>query len=41
MRSSTNLISQPTQASSTNIGRYTFMGDLNPFPGFRRPATGC
>jgi hypothetical protein len=22
-------------------GRYTFMGDLNPFPGFRQPATGC
>ena len=26
--------------SGTN-GRYTFMGDLNPFPGFRQPATGC
>ena len=22
-------------------GRYTLMGDLNPFPGFRQPATGC
>jgi hypothetical protein len=22
-------------------GRYTFMGDLNPFPGFRQAATGC
>jgi hypothetical protein len=22
-------------------GRYTLMGDLNPFPGFRMPATGC
>jgi hypothetical protein len=22
-------------------GRYTLMGDLNPFPGFREPATGC
>lgn len=22
-------------------GRYTFMGDLNPFSGFRAPATGC
>jgi hypothetical protein len=22
-------------------GRYTFMGDLNPFVGFRQPATGC
>ncbi|GAA1980189.1 hypothetical protein GCM10009817_21130 [Terrabacter lapilli] len=25
----------------TSGGRYTFMGDLNPFPGFRAPATGC
>ncbi len=39
MRSSPNTISQPTQ-SSTN-GRYTLMGDLNPYPGFRAPATGC
>ena len=32
----------PTNHSpSTNIGRYTFMGDLNPFAGFRQPATGC
>jgi hypothetical protein len=41
MRSSPNLISEPTQSSSSNIGRYTFMGDLNPAPGFRAPATGC
>ena len=41
MRSSPNTISQPTQAASANVGRYTFMGDLNPFPGFRAPATGC
>jgi hypothetical protein len=41
MRLAPNLISEPTQTSSTNIGRYTFMGDLNPFPGFRQPATGC
>jgi hypothetical protein len=26
---------------SGNGGRYTFMGDLNPFDGFRQPATGC
>ena len=31
--------SEPNQ--SGNGGRYTFMGDLNPFPGFRAPATGC
>jgi hypothetical protein len=41
MRTSPNTISEPTQSPSTNIGRYTFMGDLNPFPGFRAPATGC
>jgi hypothetical protein len=41
MRLAPNLVSEPTQISSTNIGRYTFMGDLNTFPGFRVPATGC
>jgi hypothetical protein len=41
MRLSPNHVSEPTQTPSTNIGRYTFMGDLNPFPGFRQPATGC
>jgi hypothetical protein len=41
MRTAPNNVSEPTQAPSTNIGRYTFMGDLNPFPGFRQPATGC
>lgn len=41
LRTSPNTISEPTQSSSTNIGRYSLMGDLNPFPGFRAPATGC
>ncbi len=41
MRSSPNLVSEPTQSPSANIGRYTLMGDLNPAPGFRQPATGC
>jgi len=41
MRTAPNTVSEPTQTPSTNIGRYTFMGDLNPFPGFRQPATGC
>jgi hypothetical protein len=41
MRTAPNTISEPTQAASPNIGRYTLMGDLNPFPGFRQPATGC
>jgi len=41
MRTAPNTVSEPTQAPSPNIGRYTLMGDLNPFPGFRVPATGC
>jgi hypothetical protein len=41
MRTAPNNVSEPTQTASTNIGRYTFMGSLNPFPGFRAPATGC
>ncbi len=41
MRTAPNTVSQATQSPSTNIGRYTLMGDLNPFPGFRQPATGC
>jgi hypothetical protein len=41
LRTAPNGISQPTQTPSTNIGRYTLMGDLNPYPGFRAPATGC
>ena len=41
MRSSPNTISEPTQVPSANIGRYTFMGSLNGFPGFSQPATGC
>jgi hypothetical protein len=41
MRTAPNTVSEPTQSPSTNIGRYTFMGDLNPFAGFRQPATGC
>jgi hypothetical protein len=41
MRTAPNTVSEPTQSASANVGRYTFMGDLNPFPGFRDPATGC
>jgi hypothetical protein len=41
VRLAPNTVSEPTQTSSTNVGRYTFMGDLNPFTGFRQPATGC
>ena len=41
MRTAPNTVSEPTQSPSTNTGRYTLMGDLNPFSGFRAPATGC
>ncbi len=41
MRTAPNTISEPTQSLSTNVGRYTLLGDLNPFAGFRQPATGC
>jgi hypothetical protein len=41
MRTAPNNVSEPTQSPSVNVGRYTLMGDLNPFPGFRQPATGC
>jgi hypothetical protein len=41
MRLAPNTISEPTQSPSANGGRYSLMGDLNPFPGFRQPATGC
>jgi hypothetical protein len=41
MRAAPNTISESTQSASLNGGRYTLMGSLNPFPGFRQPATGC
>jgi hypothetical protein len=41
MRTSPNTISEPTQTPTANVGRYTFMGTLNRFPGFNAPATGC
>jgi len=41
MRLAPNDLSEPTQNPSTNIGRYSLMGDLNPFAGFRETATGC
>ena len=39
MRLAPNTVSEPTQ--TVTGGRYTFLGDLNPFAGFRNPATGC
>jgi hypothetical protein len=41
MRSVPNTASEPTQSSSANGGRYTLLGDLNPFPDFHGPATDC
>jgi hypothetical protein len=41
MRLAPNYVAEPTQSPSTNVGRYTLMGDLNQFPGFQEPATGC
>ena len=41
MRTAPNNVSEPTQTASANVGRYTLMGSLNPFAGFRQPATGC
>jgi hypothetical protein len=40
MRLPSNTTGSETNQSGAG-GRYTFMGDLNPFPGFRAPATGC
>jgi hypothetical protein len=41
LRLAPNYMSEATQAASANVGRYTLMGTLNPFDGFRAPATGC
>ncbi len=41
MRTAPDTISEATQSASQNVGRYSLMGDLNPFAGFRQPATGC
>jgi len=41
MRLAPNTISEPTQTPTTNIGRYTFMGLLNQFSGFRNPPGNC
>ena len=39
MRTAPNTISQPVQGGTD--GRYTFMGSLNPYAGFKTAATGC
>ena len=40
MRTAPNDVSQPAQSDSA-AGRYTLMGDLNPFALFHRPPPGC
>jgi hypothetical protein len=40
-RQAPNTTSQPTQQPSAYVGRYSFMGDLNPYPDFHQPATSC
>jgi hypothetical protein len=41
MRLSPNTISEPTQSPTPNVGRYTLMGDLNPYASLRQPAMNC
>jgi hypothetical protein len=38
-RQAPNTTSEQLQGGTT--GRYTFFGNLNPYPGFQEPATGC
>jgi len=40
-RETPNVTSQATQSASPNGGRYTFMGDLNPYAAFHGPAAAC
>jgi len=40
-REDPNTTSQATQTPSASIGRYSFMGDLNPYDAFHQPAATC
>jgi hypothetical protein len=40
-RQAPNTTSQPTQQPSASVGRYSFIGDLNPYADFHQPATNC
>ena len=40
-RQSPNTTSQATQTPTTNGGRYTFLGNLSPYPELRGPAPAC
>jgi hypothetical protein len=41
MRLAPNLMSEPTQSPSPNVGRYSFLGDLDAFGYNSQPAPGC
>lgn len=41
LRVAPNALSEPTQTPSPDIGRYSFMGDLERQPGFSQPAPAC
>ena len=41
MRLAPNLVSEPTQAPSPDIERYTFMGSLDQFAGLTEPPPLC
>jgi hypothetical protein len=40
-RQAPNTTSQPTQSPSSEGGRYTLLGSLNPYPAFHRPPATC
>jgi hypothetical protein len=41
MRLAPNLVSEPTQTPTANVGRYTFMGSLDNYAGLTGPAATC
>ncbi len=41
MGAAPNGVSEPTQSPSADAGRYTLLGDLNPFAAFKEPSAGC
>jgi hypothetical protein len=40
-RQAPNTSSQPTQSPSSEGGRYTLLGSLNPYPAFHNPPAAC
>lgn len=41
LRLAPNTVSEPTQAPSPNVGRYTFLGDLNGSRALTHPPASC